>query len=171
MSTATKAVPPPQLAAESPRLPVFLDLQGRRVVLVGGGEVALRKLRDLLTAGAFPVVVAPHVETAVAELAAAGVIDWQARDYEGGDLGGAWFAVAATDDPQVNARVVAEAEAGRIWSVDCSRAEASPAGGAVQVHAEEGVGVEWSDSDIERFPSGIDDRHRKRHIRHLYVER
>ncbi len=141
MRAATKVVQPSQRAAESTRLPVFLDLRGRRVVLVGGGEVALRKLRDLLAAGACPVVVAPHASTAVAELAAAGVIVWQARDYESGDLDGAWFAVAATDDPRVNARVVAEAEAGRIWSIHASQAGASPAWGAVQVRAEDGVTV------------------------------
>jgi uroporphyrin-III C-methyltransferase/precorrin-2 dehydrogenase/sirohydrochlorin ferrochelatase len=90
--------------------PVFLDLRGRRVVVIGGGAVAEQKVRGLIAAGAHVTLVSPDVTPALADLAARGAIELRPRPYHGGDLAGAWLAIAATDDPGVNEAVWAEAE-------------------------------------------------------------
>src|SRR5690349_19426775 len=90
--------------------PVFLDLRGRRVVVIGGGTVAEQKVRGLIAAGAHVTLVSPDVTSALADLAARGAIELRPRPYHGGDLAGAWLAIAATDDRGVNEAVWAEAE-------------------------------------------------------------
>jgi len=90
--------------------PVFLDLRGRRVVVIGGGTVAEQKVRGLIAAGAHVTLVSPDVTPALADLAARGAIELRPRPYHGGDLAGAWLAIAATDDRGVNEAVWAEAE-------------------------------------------------------------
>jgi uroporphyrin-III C-methyltransferase/precorrin-2 dehydrogenase/sirohydrochlorin ferrochelatase len=100
--------------------PVGLRLLGKRVVVVGGGQVAHRRVAGLLEARAAVTVVSPEVTPALEALVAPGAVTWLRRRYEPGDLDGAWYAVAATDDPSVNAAVAAEAEADRIF---CARAD------------------------------------------------
>ncbi|MGY1600723.1 uroporphyrinogen-III C-methyltransferase [Geodermatophilus sp. SYSU D00815] len=100
--------------------PVGLRLLDRRVVVVGGGQVAHRRVAGLLEARARVTVVSPEVTPALEALVEPGVLTWVRRRYEPGDLDGAWYAVAATDDPAVNAAVAAEAEAARIF---CARAD------------------------------------------------
>ncbi|HEY6361162.1 MAG TPA: bifunctional precorrin-2 dehydrogenase/sirohydrochlorin ferrochelatase, partial [Vicinamibacterales bacterium] len=90
--------------------PVFLKLQGRRVVLVGGGKVAAGKLDGLLAAGAQVTVVAPEIRP---ELERPGVTLVR-RAFETADLDGAWYAVAAAP-PEVNRQVGAAAEQGRVF--------------------------------------------------------
>jgi uroporphyrin-III C-methyltransferase/precorrin-2 dehydrogenase/sirohydrochlorin ferrochelatase len=90
--------------------PVFLDLRGRRAVVIGGGAVAEQKVLALLSAGAHVTVVSPETTPRLAELAAAGGIDLRRRRYRTGDLAGAWLAIAGTDDRAANAQVWAEAE-------------------------------------------------------------
>jgi uroporphyrin-III C-methyltransferase / precorrin-2 dehydrogenase / sirohydrochlorin ferrochelatase len=105
-----------------------LDLAGRRVVVVGGGTVAQRRLAGLLAAGADVEVVAPAVTPAVEGMATARELRWTARDYREGDLDGAWYAVVCTDSTAVNRAVAAEAERRRVF---CVRADHAPAGSAV----------------------------------------
>jgi uroporphyrin-III C-methyltransferase/precorrin-2 dehydrogenase/sirohydrochlorin ferrochelatase len=107
---------------------VGLDLAGRRVVVVGGGSVAQRRLGGLLSSGADVEVVAPAVTPAVEAMATAGELHWTARGYRAGDLDGAWYAIACTDDSAVNAEVGGEAQARRVF---CVRADDSPQGSAV----------------------------------------
>jgi len=104
-------------------LPLTLDLTGRRVVIVGGGSVAVRRVETFLRAGAHVVVIAPST---TGDLGMADVERHQ-RGYRSGDLDHAWLAVAATDDEQVNAAVVAEATANRIF---CVRADQARSGSA-----------------------------------------
>jgi uroporphyrin-III C-methyltransferase/precorrin-2 dehydrogenase/sirohydrochlorin ferrochelatase len=101
----------------------MLSLAGRRVVVVGGGRVALRRVSGLLEAGANVIVIAPAVLPELADLP----VTVLARPYRDGDLAAAWLAHAATSDPAVNARVAAEAERNRIW---CVRADDAPASAA-----------------------------------------
>jgi uroporphyrin-III C-methyltransferase / precorrin-2 dehydrogenase / sirohydrochlorin ferrochelatase len=100
--------------------PVGLRLAGRRVVVVGGGQVAHRRVAGLLEARASVTVVSPELTPALEALVAPGSVTWHPRRYVPGDLSGAWYAVAATDDPAVNAAVAAEAEAARVF---CARAD------------------------------------------------
>ncbi|TCP50817.1 uroporphyrin-III C-methyltransferase/precorrin-2 dehydrogenase/sirohydrochlorin ferrochelatase [Tamaricihabitans halophyticus] len=105
-----------------------LDLAGRRVVVVGGGVVAQRRLPRLQSAGAAIEVVAPAVSAAVQAMAEAGELTWTRRAYAEGDLAGAWYVIACTSDAAVNAAVGAEAERQRVF---CVRADLAADGSAV----------------------------------------
>jgi len=100
--------------------PVGLRLLDRHVVVVGGGQVAHRRVAGLLEARARVTVVSPDVTPALEALVGPGEVAWVPRRYEPGDLDGAWYAVAATDDPAVNAAVADEAERSRVF---CARAD------------------------------------------------
>src|SRR4051812_14153212 len=100
--------------------PVGLRLSGRRVVVVGGGQVAHRRVAGLLEARALVTVVSPELTPALEALVGPGSVTWHPRRYVDGDLAGAWYAVAATDDPAVNAAVAAEADQHRVF---CARAD------------------------------------------------
>ncbi|MGH3392052.1 MAG: uroporphyrinogen-III C-methyltransferase [Actinomadura sp.] len=119
-----------------------LRLSGRRVVVVGGGRVAQRRVPSLLAAGADVVVVAPEVTPSLEDLADGGKVRWERRGFLAGDCAGAWLVQACTDDAKVNATVAAEAEAGHIWCVRSDDAQASAAWTpASAVVGEIGVGV------------------------------
>ena len=90
--------------------PAFLNLRGRRCVVVGGGAVGERKTAQLLAAGAAVTIVSPAVTPAVGAWAAEGRVAWRERAYAPGDLAGAFAAVAGTDDAQANKAVREEAE-------------------------------------------------------------
>lgn len=92
-----------------------LVLAGRRVVVVGGGQVAQRRVPTLLASDADVVVVSPEVTPALEGLA--GEVTLVLRDFVESDLDGAWYVVAATDDADVNARVAAAAEARHTFCV------------------------------------------------------
>jgi uroporphyrin-III C-methyltransferase/precorrin-2 dehydrogenase/sirohydrochlorin ferrochelatase len=91
-------------------LPLFVNLEGRRVVLVGGGQVAVSKLAQLRAAGADVLVVAPHIRP---EMRAAGA-EILERTFEPRDLDGAWLVVAAAT-PNVNREVASAAASRRIF--------------------------------------------------------
>ena len=110
-----------------PLLPLGLRLGDRRVVVIGGGPVALRRVGALMAAHARVTVVSPTVVAALEDLADRGQIDWHQRPYAPGDLDGAWLAMACTADATVNAEVLAEADEARIFCLradDASRASA-----------------------------------------------
>lgn len=91
----------------------------------GAGSVAQRRLGLLIASGADVHVIAPHATPAVEGMAS---INLQLRPYQDGDLDGAWYAIACTDDPAVNAAVVDEAERRHIF---CVRADSARDGTAV----------------------------------------
>src|SRR5437762_3007570 len=92
-------------------LPVFLNLTGRTVVLVGGGRVAAGKLQQLLAAGARVRIVAPDISSAAVDVVSGGAprVEIVPRGFSPGDLDGAWLVVAAAT-PEVNRQVAAAAE-------------------------------------------------------------
>ena len=104
---------------------VGLRLDGKKVVVVGGGSVAQRRIPLLLANGADVHVIARAATPAVEALDGITLV---LRDFRDGDLDGAWYAIAATDDPSVNEAVVAEAERARIF---CVRADVARDGTAV----------------------------------------
>lgn len=85
--------------------PIFMDLSGRRCVVVGGGAVANRKARKLLQARAEVVVVSPEIQPEIESMA----VEVRRRRYVEGDLEGAFLAFTATDSREVNAAVAREA--------------------------------------------------------------
>jgi siroheme synthase-like protein len=95
--------------------PVFLDLRGRRCVVIGGGALAEGKVAQLLEAGAEVVVVSPEVTERIRRWAEEGRLTWVARPYRWGDLEGAWLGISAPEDRATNAAVWEEAEARRVW--------------------------------------------------------
>jgi len=92
-------------------LPLFHNLKGRTVLVVGGGEIALRKARLLSEAGAVLRVVAPEIEAQLSALVAQGGGQTVFRGYLAGDLSGCVLAIAATDDEPLNAQVSKDAKA------------------------------------------------------------
>jgi precorrin-2 dehydrogenase/sirohydrochlorin ferrochelatase len=90
---------------------VNLALEGRAAVVIGAGEVAARKVQDLLAAKAHVTVIAPHLCDGIVALADEERIVAHGRPYHTGDLAGAFVAIAATDDEALNARVAADAAA------------------------------------------------------------
>ena len=103
--------------AATPLFPVFLDLRGKIVLVVGGGVVAKRKVSSLLEAGAEIWVGAPELDESLQELLAAGRIRYLVGDFEPAWLDGAaiWLVIAATDERAVNEQVAQAATARRIW--------------------------------------------------------
>ncbi len=95
--------------------PVMLSLRGRPALVVGGGEVALRKVEGLLAEGARVTVIAPDAVPALEELAERGAVELRRRGHRPGDVSGFALVLAATDDREVNARVSAEASGAGIW--------------------------------------------------------
>ncbi|VXB63459.1 fused siroheme synthase 1,3-dimethyluroporphyriongen III dehydrogenase and siroheme ferrochelatase; uroporphyrinogen methyltransferase [Pseudomonas sp. 8BK] len=92
-------------------LPLFHKLQDRPVLVVGGGEVAVRKARLLSDAGATLRVVAPEIRDELREMASARSGEVRLRDYQSADLQGVALIIAATDDEPLNAQISAEAQA------------------------------------------------------------
>ena len=105
-----------------------LDLAGRRVVVIGGGTVAQRRLPRLVSSGARVELVSPSVTPSVQTLADSGAVVWHRRPYQPGDLEGAWYVLCCTSSAEVNASVSAEAERLRVF---CVRADAGSLGSAV----------------------------------------
>ena len=103
------------MPVEGPQYPANLVLQGRRVLVVGAGAIAARKVEGLLACGADVVVVAPVVGEAIAALAAAGAVHLCQRAYRADDLDAVWLAVTATDDRAVNRAVFSDGEVRRTW--------------------------------------------------------
>ncbi|MGO8693580.1 MAG: bifunctional precorrin-2 dehydrogenase/sirohydrochlorin ferrochelatase [Rectinemataceae bacterium] len=91
------------------RYPISLDLCGRKVLIVGGGRVACRKVKDLIEVGAEITVVSPNVDFEIAALLEAGRIRHEPRKFEVADLAGCFLVIAAASDRAVNAEVGREA--------------------------------------------------------------
>ena len=104
-----------------------LRLDGRTVVVVGGGSVASRRVPALLEAGAQVHLVSPSVTTSLEFMASAGRISWSPRGYAESDCDDAWLVCACTNDPAVNAAVAFAAQSRRIWCVRADDAQASAA--------------------------------------------
>ena len=95
--------------------PVFLDIAGKPVVVIGGGNIAHVKVVGLLKAGAEVTVVSPELNDEMAALSAQGRFRHFERDYEPGDLEGYTLAFVATDDRSVNSTVADEGKARKVW--------------------------------------------------------
>ncbi|HWS47160.1 MAG TPA: bifunctional precorrin-2 dehydrogenase/sirohydrochlorin ferrochelatase [Acidimicrobiia bacterium] len=105
-------------AGDRPRLtgyPVNLLVHDRRVVVVGAGRIAARKIEPLLDLGAAVEVVAPNAGDDVQAWARAGRLVWHRRPFAATDLDGAWLAFTATGDPAVDAAVHTAGEQLRVW--------------------------------------------------------
>lgn len=93
----------------SGRYPLLVDAARLRVLVVGGGEVALRKVRSLVDADGRPDIIAPEALPDLVELIDGNGLDWRRRTYEAGDARGYTLVFAATDSAEVNAAISSEA--------------------------------------------------------------
>src|ERR1700709_1897164 len=105
----------PHPPGDYPTYPVGLRLAGRKVLVVGGGNVAQRRVPTLIAAGADVHLVSPEVTPALGGLVGWGEVRWHERGFEDDDLEGTWYVMAATDDSGVNERVSELAEERRIF--------------------------------------------------------
>ncbi|MEN8258078.1 MAG: bifunctional precorrin-2 dehydrogenase/sirohydrochlorin ferrochelatase [Thermodesulfobacteriota bacterium] len=94
--------------------PINVDIRKRPCTVIGGGRVALRKVKGLLDCGAAVTLISPAATSALAEMAGQGRITWHERGYRQGDLAGSFMVIAATDDETVQEQVHAEAEEGNL---------------------------------------------------------
>ena len=90
--------------------PIFLNIQGKRCAVIGGGKVALRKVKMLLDCGANVSVISPKPHPDIAKLYKERVIHLIQREYETQDLKGAVIAIVCTDVKEVNRKVADEAK-------------------------------------------------------------
>ncbi|MEU7896384.1 uroporphyrinogen-III C-methyltransferase [Nonomuraea sp. NPDC049152] len=133
-----------------------LRLSGRRVLVVGGGRVAQRRVPALLEAGAEITIVSTSVTPALDDLIAAGRVTWEARPYQVGDCDGAWLVQACTSDRSVNTAIAAEAEAKRIWCVRADDKDASAAWTPASGKVDE-IGIAVTAGGDPRRAAGIRD--------------
>ncbi|GAB2977344.1 uroporphyrinogen-III C-methyltransferase [Nocardioides montaniterrae] len=94
-----------------------LRLAGRRVLVVGGGHVAQRRVPQLIAVGAEVQVVAPEVTMSIEGLVGSGEVTWEQRRFDDADVRGAWYVLALTDDKAVNDRISALCEEQRTFCV------------------------------------------------------
>lgn len=117
--------------------PLFLRLSGRRVLVVGGGPVAARRVERLVDEGARVTVIAPHLDPV---LAARDDVVFLERAFEPADVEGMWL-VQACAPAQVNQQVAEACEQHRIWCIDAAHAETSPAWTGSTITGPDGVAV------------------------------
>ncbi len=149
-----------------PTYPSGLRLADRRVVVVGGGHVAQRRVPHLIAAGADVHVVSPEVTPSLEGLVGSGEITWHRRGFAAPDLDDTWYCIAATDDPAVNEQVSLAAEVRRVFCVradDGTRATAwTPATGrhdgvtvAVLCNREPQRSARIRDEIVEQMREGV----------------
>jgi precorrin-2 dehydrogenase/sirohydrochlorin ferrochelatase len=94
--------------------PINVDIRNRPCTVIGGGRVALRKVKGLLDCGADVTLISPEATRELEMMAVQGRITWYARGYKPGDLAGSFLVIAATDDEAVQEQIHAEAAAGNL---------------------------------------------------------
>jgi precorrin-2 dehydrogenase/sirohydrochlorin ferrochelatase len=105
--------------------PVFLQLKNFRCLVVGGGTVALRKVKGLLNAGALPQIISPKVNTELLSIIEQNKLVWIERKFESDDTQGFQLIIAATNDKETNATIRLEASADHLLVNDVSDPEDS----------------------------------------------
>ena len=127
MSDTADKPDPPDASAPRVLLPLFLDVAGKRVLVVGGGVVAARKAAELVAARANVSMVALEVAAEIVD-----AVSVELRAFEERDVEGAWLVIAATDDPAVQRSVAEACEKARVFCVAVDDPpNASAYGGAI----------------------------------------
>lgn len=152
VTAARENAPEPYLAG--------LVLRGRRVVVLGAGQVAARRVPVLLDAGAQIEIIAPTAVGSLQDAATAGRLGWHRRRYAVGDLEQAWYVLVATDDPAANRAASIEAERSRVF---CVRSD------------DRGAATAWTPAtrSVDGVTVGVlsgGDPHRSRQVRDALVE-
>lgn len=98
--------------------PAFINLEGKKCVVIGGGKVALRKINSLLNAGASVTVISPEVIPGIEKYASSGLIRFIRRAYRKGDLKNAFLVIAATSSKEVHRRIAGDVKSCLLNVVD-----------------------------------------------------
>lgn len=93
---------------ENAYFPIFTDISAKKILVVGGGNIAQRRVNTLLPFDAVITVIAPHITDHLARLEEEGKINCLHKSYESGDIAGADMVLAATDNPQLNRAIFKE---------------------------------------------------------------
>jgi uroporphyrin-III C-methyltransferase / precorrin-2 dehydrogenase / sirohydrochlorin ferrochelatase len=141
----------------TPSYPIVLDLTGRRALVVGGGPIAARRTSSLVGAGAAVEIVAPWLCEELASLVADRAVVWHARDYEAGDVDGAWIVHTATGDRATDDAVASAADVAHVWCVRADDATASAAWTPAVARGADGVLVAVSGGGDPRRSRAIRD--------------
>lgn len=123
------------------RFPALLAFAGRRVLVVGAGDIGTRRAASLVDVGADVHVVAPTVSDHLHELAANDLVTIHGRQFDDRDLEGCWFAITATGVPDVDSRVARSAESLRVWCVNASDARNGTAAMPARADGPDGISV------------------------------
>jgi precorrin-2 dehydrogenase / sirohydrochlorin ferrochelatase len=102
------------MTKQFPYYPIFLDIEGRNAVIIGGGNVCARKAETMMNYGARVTVVSPEFTEEIERWAGAGALEIRRKRYEESDLDGANIVIASTDDQAVNEQVAADCRRRRI---------------------------------------------------------
>src|SRR5215475_10998134 len=97
-----------RLVKNYPYYPIYLDIEGRNVIIIGGGNVCARKAETMMNYGARVTVVSPDFTDEIEGWAAAGRLEIRRKTYAAGDLDGANIVIASTDDQGVNEQIAAD---------------------------------------------------------------
>ena len=97
-----------------PYYPIYLDIEERSVLIIGGGNVCARKTETMMKYGARVTITSPQFTEEIEEWARQGMVQLRRKTYEIGDLDGASIVIASTDDPCVNARIARDCRRRRI---------------------------------------------------------
>lgn len=103
------------MGREHPYYPIFLDLEGRNVVIVGGGGVSARKVETMLHHGARVTVISPEVTSEIERAANEGRLTLRSRTYETNDVEGATLVIASTNSAAINERIAHDCRARNIF--------------------------------------------------------
>jgi len=124
-----------------PNYALSLNLTGKRVVVIGGGLVATRRLNDLIQANADVLVIAPDATTEVRTWAQTGAIQWLERPYSLIDLEGSWLVVAATGSTTINQEIATWADSHQTWSMILGDVELSSAWRPAVAQGSDGISI------------------------------
>lgn len=102
------------MSKKYPYYPIYLDIENRSVVIIGGGNVCARKAETMMKYGARVTVVSPEFTEEIEKWAAEGCLQLQRKKYDESDIEGANVVIASTDDEQVNTKIAADCRARRI---------------------------------------------------------
>lgn len=131
----------------APLYPLFLRLEERRVLVIGAGEVATRRIERLIASGARVTVIAPAASDTIRGLAADGALEWQDSEWAGEIPAATFLCIAATSDPLVNGDITLAAERAGVLAVDATDATRGSANvPAVVTHEQVCVAVSTSGS-------------------------
>lgn len=125
----------------NPTYALFVDLSGRRVVVVGAGQVATRRLKDLIEAKAAIEVISPEATAEIQNLNQDGVVKWVSRNFHADDLLGAWLVITATGAEEVDRTVALEANTRGIFCIVMSDASLASAWRPAVAKGSDGVSI------------------------------